>query len=87
MKKVLFYFKNKFMKFSGEKFIINTDPGADDAVAILMFLRYESTKPATEFKIIGITCTFGNIEEKQAEINLLNILTFAGRTDVSIVYY
>lgn len=55
-------------------------------MAIIALLRYEATKPAKEFKIIGITCSYGNTDERNSELNILNTLTVAGREDVSTEY-
>ncbi|XP_016844130.1 probable uridine nucleosidase 2 [Nasonia vitripennis] len=70
---------------SGEKIIIDTDAGGDDAVAILMMLRFEAFKPKNStFEIIGITCTYGNTKLENVEVNVLKILTIAGRDDIPV---
>ena len=66
------------------KFIIDTDAGVDDALAILLALKYEETH-ADDFKIMAITCTQGNTNEKNVAKNVLKILTVAKRNDVSNV--
>ncbi|NP_001155174.1 inosine-uridine preferring nucleoside hydrolase-like precursor [Nasonia vitripennis] len=69
----------------GEKIIIDTDAGGDDAVAILMMLRFEAFKPKTSsFEIIGITCTYGNTKLENVEINVLKTLTIAERKDIPV---
>ncbi|NP_001155173.1 inosine-uridine preferring nucleoside hydrolase-like precursor [Nasonia vitripennis] len=71
---------------SGEKIIIDTDAGGDDAVAILMMLRSEAFKSNVSKlnEIIGITCTYGNTKLENVEINVLKILTIAGRDDIPV---
>ena len=66
------------------KIILDTDAGADDALAILLYLKYEALhKDDTE--LIAITCTHGNTEEKTVEENVLKILTVAERNDVGLI--
>ena len=61
--------------------LIDTDAGADDAVAIFLALAAESRNKS--IKIVAITCTYGNTEEEKVEQNVIKILTTANRTDVS----
>ena len=61
------------------RIIIDTDPGQDDAVAILMAL---ASKKA--FRVSGLTAVAGNIGLKQNAINALKIVELAGRTDVPV---
>ncbi|CAK9826768.1 Probable uridine nucleosidase 2 [Anthophora retusa] len=61
-----------------EKIIIDTDAGADDAVAILLTLKSESKG----FKVIAITCSYGNTDLENVATNVLKILTVANRSDV-----
>ena len=68
-----------------KKIIIDTDAGGDDALAILLALKYEALHNR-EIAIIAITCTHGNTEEKNVELNVLKILTIAERNDVSHIY-
>ncbi len=53
------------------KVIIDTDPGADDALAILLAL----TSP--ELEVVGITTVCGNVPVGQATKNLFRILNLA----------
>ncbi|MER8392072.1 nucleoside hydrolase [Mesorhizobium sp. M1340] len=60
------------------RIIIDTDPGQDDAVAILLALG------STELEIVGITAVAGNVPLKLTEKNARKICELAGRTDVKI---
>lgn len=59
-----------------KKIIIDTDAGADDAVAIFLILKSEND-------ILAITCSYGNTYVKNTVTNVLKILTVANRSDVS----
>ncbi|CAK9818095.1 Probable uridine nucleosidase 2 [Anthophora quadrimaculata] len=63
-----------------EKIIIDTDAGADDAVAILLTLKSESKG----FKVIAITCSYGNTDLENVATNVLKILTVANRSDILV---
>lgn len=58
--------------------IIDTDPGQDDAVAILLALA------SPELDVKGIVTVAGNVGLEQNSINALKIIELAGRTDVSV---
>jgi purine nucleosidase len=58
--------------------IIDTDPGQDDAVAILLALA------SPEFEILGITAVAGNVPLALTEINARKICELAGRPDVKV---
>ena len=58
--------------------ILDTDPGVDDAVAILMALA------CREFNVIGLTTTAGNVPLARATRNALAILEHVGRPDIPI---
>lgn len=62
-----------------KKFIITTDPGQDEAAAILMMLAAPET-----FNILGIVATAGNIGLEHTLVNTLKILELAGRTDIPV---
>lgn len=49
--------------------IIDTDPGVDDALAILLALR------SPELNVVGITTVCGNVSVEQATRNLFRVLT------------
>ncbi|KAK2980971.1 hypothetical protein RJ640_018055, partial [Escallonia rubra] len=61
-----------------KKIIIDTDPGIDDAMAILMALN------SPEVEVIGITTIFGNVYTTLATRNTLHLLEMAGRTDIPV---
>jgi len=58
--------------------IVDTDPGVDDAVAILMLLA----DPMCEF--VGITTTAGNVPLSRSTRNTLALLEYAGRLDIPV---
>lgn len=60
------------------KLILDVDTGIDDALAI----AYALASP--ELDLIGVTCTYGNVEVPQAVRNTLAILELFGRTDVPV---
>ena len=53
------------------KIIIDTDPGVDDAMAIIMALEAHKRKL---IEIVAITLVKGNAPLKYAEINVLRVL-------------
>lgn len=63
---------------SARKIIIDTDPGQDDAVAILLALA------SPEIEILGITAVAGNVPLPLTERNARIICELARRTDVKI---
>src|SRR5512143_88044 len=58
--------------------IIDTDPGMDDALAILLALR------SPELDVRGLTIVAGNVGSAQGAINARKILKAAGRCDIPI---
>jgi purine nucleosidase len=58
--------------------IIDTDPGQDDAVAILLALA------SPEFEILGITAVAGNVPLALTEVNARKICELAGRPDIKV---
>lgn len=60
------------------KIIIDTDPGQDDAVAILLALA------SPELEVIGITAVAGNVPLSLTETNARKICELAGRPDIKI---
>ena len=58
--------------------IIDTDPGVDDALAILMALG------APALNVIGVTATAGNVPLARATRNALALLEYAGRGDIPV---
>ena len=61
-----------------QKIIIDTDPGQDDAVAILLALA------SSELEVLGITAVAGNVPLNLTELNARKILELAGRQDIPV---
>jgi len=61
------------------KLLIDTDPGTDDAVAILVALANFNDK-----EIIGITTVAGNVPVEVGTKNALRILEFTGRAEIPV---
>lgn len=61
------------------KVIIDTDPGQDDAVAILLALASPE-----EIDLLGITCVAGNVPLDLTSKNARIVCELAGKTDVKI---
>ncbi|WP_374299137.1 nucleoside hydrolase [Paracoccus sp. (in: a-proteobacteria)] len=60
------------------KIIIDTDPGQDDAVAILLALA------SPELEVLGLTAVAGNVPLPLTELNARKIIELAGRTDIPV---
>ena len=60
------------------QFIIDTDPGVDDAIAILMAMA------ASEIEILGLTTVGGNVPLARATRNALSLLQAASRSDIPV---
>ena len=58
--------------------VIDTDPGVDDAIAILMALACPS------FEIVGLTTVGGNVPLARGTRNGLALLEYAGREDIPV---
>lgn len=61
-----------------ERIIIDTDPGQDDAVAILLALA------SPELQVLGITCVAGNVPLDKTTRNARVVCELAGRRDVPV---
>ncbi|EFJ35597.1 hypothetical protein SELMODRAFT_80581 [Selaginella moellendorffii] len=61
-----------------KKVIIDTDPGIDDAMAILLAFQ------SPELDVIGLTTTFGNVSTSMATQNALHLCELAGREDIPV---
>lgn len=59
------------------KLVIDCDAGIDDAQAIMIAL-------SQEVDILGITCTFGNVDVDQVIKNVFKVLEVCGRTDIPV---
>jgi len=63
---------------AAQSLIIDTDPGQDDAVAILLALA------SPELNLLGITTVAGNVPLALTEINARKICDLAARQDISV---
>ena len=61
-----------------ERIIIDTDPGQDDAVAILLALA------SPEIEVLGITCVAGNVPLARTTRNARVVCELAGRPDLRV---
>ncbi len=85
-----------------KKLIIDTDPGIDDAMAILFALAAPvlsapvlsapvlSDRPKSGYRydidVIGLTTIFGNVSTARATQNALHLLELAGRTEIPVAH-
>lgn len=60
------------------KIIIDTDPGQDDAIAILAALA------SPELEVLGITAVAGNVPLSLTELNARKLCELAGRPDMKV---
>ena len=60
------------------RIIIDTDPGVDDAIAILLALA------APGIEVVGLTTVGGNVPRARATRNALALLQAAGRPDIPV---
>jgi inosine-uridine nucleoside N-ribohydrolase len=67
-----------FAQASPRRVIIDTDPGTDDAMAIILALN------SPEFKVEALTIVPGNVDGRQGLENALKIVSLAGRCDVIV---
>ena len=63
---------------SPTRIIIDTDPGIDDAMAIVYALA------SPQLDVIGLTTVFGNAHVETCTSNALRILDIAGRPDIPV---
>ena len=75
---VLTFLTNAFTQTSPRRVIIDTDPGTDDAMAIILALN------SPEFKVEALTVVPGNVDGRQGLENALKIVSLAGRCDVTV---
>jgi inosine-uridine nucleoside N-ribohydrolase len=59
--------------------VFDTDPGIDDALALLLALA------SPELEVVGLTTVFGNAATPQTTANALHLLSVAGREGVPVV--
>ncbi|MGH6932128.1 MAG: nucleoside hydrolase, partial [Dongiaceae bacterium] len=60
------------------RIIIDTDPGVDDAIAILMAFA------SPELEVLGLTAVAGNVPLARTEANARRICELAGRRDMPV---
>ncbi|WP_410217067.1 nucleoside hydrolase [Paracoccus sp. (in: a-proteobacteria)] len=60
------------------RIIIDTDPGQDDAVAILLALA------SPEIDVLGVVAVAGNVPLDLTQVNARKVVELAGRTDVPV---
>jgi purine nucleosidase len=75
---VLFVVTNVSAQSAPQRVIIDTDPGVDDAMAILLALQ------SPELKVEALTVVPGNVEAAQGLENALKLVSLAGRCDVPV---
>ncbi|KAE9621765.1 hypothetical protein Lal_00032875 [Lupinus albus] len=63
---------------NSDKLIIDTDPGIDDSMAILMAFQ------SSEVEILGLTSIFGNVFTEDATRNALLLCEIAGREQIPV---
>ena len=63
---------------SSRRVIIDTDPGVDDAMAILLALN------SPELRVEALTVVPGNVDGRQGLENALKIVSLAGRCDIAV---
>lgn len=61
-----------------KRVIFDTDPGVDDAMALLFMLR------SPELQVEAVTTVFGNVDVEQTTRNALIVLDIAGRADIPV---
>jgi inosine-uridine nucleoside N-ribohydrolase len=69
---------NAFAQISPKRVIIDTDPGTDDAMAIILALN------SPELKVEALTVVPGNVDGRQGLENALKIVSLAGRCDLIV---
>jgi inosine-uridine nucleoside N-ribohydrolase len=67
-----------FAQAAPKRVIIDTDPGTDDAMAIILALN------SPELKVEALTVVPGNVDGRQGLENALKIVSLAGRCDVVV---
>src|ERR1700693_613295 len=78
---LIFFFlcaTNGFTQTAPKRVIIDTDPGTDDAMAIILALN------SPELKVEALTVVPGNVDGRQGLENALKIVSLAGRCDVIV---
>ncbi len=60
------------------KIVLDTDPGHDDAIALLLALA------SPELELLGVTTVSGNQTLEKTTTNALKILEFVDRADIPV---
>jgi inosine-uridine nucleoside N-ribohydrolase len=63
---------------SGKKIILDTDPGTDDAMALMLALH------SPELEVLAITVVPGNVTAQQGLENALRMVSLANRCDIPV---
>ncbi len=61
------------------RIILDTDPGQDDAVAMLLALAAPE-----QIEVVGVVAVAGNVPLSRTAANALRVLEFAGRPDIPV---
>jgi purine nucleosidase len=72
------FLANALAQTPPKRVIIDTDPGTDDAMAIILALN------SPELKVEALTVVPGNVDGRQGLENALKIVSLAGRCDVIV---
>ena len=72
------FLTNAFAQPVPKRVIIDTDPGTDDAMAIILALN------SPELKVEALTVVPGNVDGRQGLQNALKIVSLAGRCDITV---
>jgi inosine-uridine nucleoside N-ribohydrolase len=72
------FLASAFTETAPRRVIIDTDPGTDDAMAIILALN------SPELKVEALTVVPGNVDGRQGLENALRIVSLAGRCDVTV---
>jgi inosine-uridine nucleoside N-ribohydrolase len=75
---ILIFQMDALAQATPRRVIIDTDPGTDDAMAIILALN------SPEFKVEALTVVPGNVDSQQGLENALKIVSLAGRCDVTV---
>src|SRR3984893_18983898 len=75
---VVFFYLGSVAAESAQRVIIDTDPGIDDAMAILLALN------SPELKVEALTVVPGNVDGRQGLENALKLVSLAGRCDITV---
>lgn len=70
----LLFFTHSLGALAAEKVIIDTDPGVDDAIAVIFAFH------SSEIEILGFTTIFGNVETELATQNTLRLVEMSSKS-------